>query len=523
MMNLFQRCWQKRWIRGLVWTAVTIVTLYALLAAWVNWSGARQWRATQAMLKAEGESLDFRAVASEPIADAENFCAIPLLKDLSLVVDNDANKGTPGERRKRLEALKMPSEGKGGARPKLTNAMLARCADLKVWAEWLRQDGPMPMPADSGDAAREVLSALSKHDAVMRELAAGLNRPGAQWTPAWKTRELPAMLLSITLPHYSILMGLNQTLSLRAIAAARAGDAAGAHESALVIARINQACLDEPMLIGLLFGASGVAVLHGTVWEICDAQAGTVEDFTNLESALASLDFRSAMLQAWRGELASSVDTMQFIKRSHDIPAGISVIPSSDSHAFRVLVNLAVRAIPLGLIDSNCAVLAERELRYLIKPMRDQGWSAVFESAQEWDEEIIEMKKDFWLHPSYLLASLFAPAGKSVAFRAAYSQVLVNQAMIACALERYRIEHGNYPDALNAVTLANGKPLPLDVMNGKPMNYRKTAEGKYALWSVGFDGKDDDGKQVLDEKKPENTKFHAPTYTGDWVWAFPEK
>ena len=92
-MNLLKRCWQKRWIRRLTWTAVTLVTLYALLCAWVNWSGARQWRATQAMLKAEGETLDFRATMNEPVPEAENFCAIPLLKDLALVVDNHSNNG----------------------------------------------------------------------------------------------------------------------------------------------------------------------------------------------------------------------------------------------------------------------------------------------------------------------------------------------------------------------------------------------------------------------------------------------
>ena len=69
-MNLLKRCWQKRWIRRLTWTAVTLVTLYALLCAWVNWSGARQWRTTQAMLKAEGETLDFRATMNEPVCGA---------------------------------------------------------------------------------------------------------------------------------------------------------------------------------------------------------------------------------------------------------------------------------------------------------------------------------------------------------------------------------------------------------------------------------------------------------------------
>jgi hypothetical protein len=28
---------------------------------------------------------------------------------------------------------------------------------------------------------------------------------------------------------------------------------------------------------------------------------------------------------------------------------------------------------------------------------------------------------------------------------------------------------------------------------------------------------------MLDEKKPEDTRFHDPNYVGDWVWDFPAK
>ena len=84
-----------------------------------------------------------------------------------------------------------------------------------------------------------------------------------------------------------------------------------------------------------------------------------------------------------------------------------------------------------------------------------------------------------------------------------------------------RMENGSYPHSLDAVKLANGKPMPLDIMNGKPMGYRGTTDGKYLLWSVGFDGEDDGGKRTLDQKQPDNTRFSDAKYSGDWVWDFP--
>ncbi len=63
-------------------------------------------------------------------------------------------------------------------------------------------------------------------------------------------------------------------------------------------------------------------------------------------------------------------------------------------------------------------------------------------------------------------------------------------------------------------------PMPPDPISGKSMGYRKTADGMYALWCVGVDGKDDGGKQVLNPKKLESTRFSDRAYKGDWVWSY---
>ena len=127
------------------------------------------------------------------------------------------------------------------------------------------------------------------------------------------------------------------------------------------------------------------------------------------------------------------------------------------------------------------------------------------------------------MNPSYIFAALAIPATKQVISRCAHTDALVSQAVIACALERHRIEKGSYPESLDAVRLADGKALPPDPMDDRSMRYRKTADDRYALWSIGFDGKDDGGRRVLDEKKPEDTKFSVEKYVGDWVWDFPQK
>lgn len=515
-MNFLQRCWRRRWVRVLFWTAGAIVILIVLLFQWINWSGARQWRATQAMLEAEGETLDFRALANEPVPEAENFCAIPLLKNIALEVDHDMNKGAPAERRKRLEALKLPIEGKSNGRTKFTTAALGEGTDIEAWADRLRKNGSFPMPADSRDAARDVLAALGQHDAIVQELAAGLSRPKAQWTPEWKTRELPEILFNVSLPHYSGIMTVNKFLSLRATAAARTGDANQAHESALIISRLTRANLNEPQMIGLLVAMSGTSFLCGATWELCDAHAGTAEDFSRLEAALENLDFLQGTLRGLRSDTIAGVNALQFIRRRRQLVSGM--FPDEGSKS--ALGSFTMSVIPLGIFDASGAVFAGRKFTLLIKPLRDYGWLAARRASQDWEKEVGEMKTHVWRHPSYIMTGVMGPPIKSILNNAIYAQALVNQAAIACALERHRIKNGVYPDSLDS-TLVDGKPLPLDVINGEAMKYRKTANGRYALWSVGFDGKDDGGRRVLDKKNPESTKFHAEKYVGDWVWDFP--
>lgn len=529
MKKFFTRCWQRRWLRGAVWSLLGFVAicvvLWTVLCAWMNWSGARRWREVQAIFRAEGETLDFRETMHAPVPEGENFCAIPLLKDLALVVDNNREKGAPGERRKRLIALKLPVLSKGPARLKFTGAMTGVRVDLKSVADSLRAEGSLPVPADSGHPARDLLAALSKHDAVFQELAAGLNRPKAQWTPEWKTRDLPGMVISIALPHYDAVIATQRTLALRAIAAAGVGEDGWtkAHESAQILAQLSEASLHDPFLIGLLVGISHLGMLCSATWEICAAHAGTAEDFARLESAIANLDLHRALLHASRSELASAVGLLQFLKSTRDGAVEILSLGWIGGNDVGAFANAAEHAIPAGFFDASCAFLAERELRHIVRPVRDGDWRAALRAAKEFEDEIIGMKATVWTHPEAILTAMVVPVTTNVTRRAAHAQAVISQAVIACALERHRLARGSYPDALAAVQRADGAPLPLDEMSGKPMGYRKTADGKYALWSIGLDGRDDGGKRVLNEENPEGTSFHDENHVGDWVWDFPGK
>lgn len=85
----------------------------------------------------------------------------------------------------------------------------------------------------------------------------------------------------------------------------------------------------------------------------------------------------------------------------------------------------------------------------------------------------------------------------------------------AIALRRYQLRHGSWPPDLKTLVPDFLSEVPRDPVDGRPLRYRRNADGTFLLYSIGSDGKDDGGD---------------PTFTGsslywlrarDWVWPQP--
>jgi hypothetical protein len=95
----------------------------------------------------------------------------------------------------------------------------------------------------------------------------------------------------------------------------------------------------------------------------------------------------------------------------------------------------------------------------------------------------------------------------------AHNQTMVNEAQIACALERYHLAHDDYPETLDALAPQFMEKIPHDIIGGQPLHYRRMDDGKFLLYSVGWNEKDDGGQ----EPPIDFTKGNYYT-EGDWVW-----
>jgi hypothetical protein len=94
---------------------------------------------------------------------------------------------------------------------------------------------------------------------------------------------------------------------------------------------------------------------------------------------------------------------------------------------------------------------------------------------------------------------------------------MANEALVVCALKRYRLAHGQYPETLDGLVPQYVEKLPRDIIGGRPLNYRRTDNGQFVLYSIGWNEKDDGGTVVLTDSKPPRVNLDK----GDWVWEYP--
>lgn len=103
------------------------------------------------------------------------------------------------------------------------------------------------------------------------------------------------------------------------------------------------------------------------------------------------------------------------------------------------------------------------------------------------------------------------------------NQAALRQLIIACSLEDYRSQHGEYPENLEGLVPKYLAKIPADVIDGKPMRYRLEGKAAFVLYSIGWDQKDEGGvvketRKATTVPKLGFTFYRMDRTQGDWVF-----
>jgi hypothetical protein len=171
--------------------------------------------------------------------------------------------------------------------------------------------------------------------------------------------------------------------------------------------------------------------------------------------------------------------------------------------------------MPKGWFDQNKVVLSERQLRFNL--LINDGQQLV---SPKLGQSHVQDDNELYAHPTpfNFLARLLLSNLESFAKKAAYAQTSVNLAHVAIALERYRLAHGEFPESLDPLAPQFMSELPHDIINGQPLHYRRTADGQFVLYSIGWNETDDGGVVVMKKNSKDVNRDQ-----GDWVWRYPSR
>jgi hypothetical protein len=335
---------------------------------------------------------------------------------------------------------------------------------------------------------------------IVRE---ALKRPFARMDGDY---ELP---FASPIPNFVAIRNLVQVLGQRAQANLLLGQSKLAAQDLLLVqdlCRIMEVGpTAKPMtLVATMVHAAVSGMYAGVIQDGWTLEAWQESELKALQAETTKIHLLPLLVGAFEAERAAIVHLLANTKPSE--LAKVFSLQEPTANWWRKVsepTRLLVFAAPRGWASQNLAVMAELEQKIIesFDPAHQIVFPTRVEAATHAADDALT-----GILPYTFLARRGLPNFLKASASLARHQALASQVIVACALERYRLAKGQYPETLDALVPLFIQHLPLDVIGGTPLKYRRTEEGRFLLYSIGWNERDDGGATL--EK----------TMEGDWVW-----
>jgi len=530
----------------------SLLVLTLLFCVEENWRGKRDWEKCRREWEVKGEHFNFEHFIPPPVADEQNFALTPVVASCySRVMDCN---GQPKEPDDTNVVNRLGMELCRTELPANTNLLLgswqkSKLTNLKAWQEYYRTklvtngpSGPLmmqmrmlppgmavpdglklvetnatqeiialntnefPIAPQPQTPAQDVLLALSKYDSAIEELRQASRLPHSRFPLNYKTNNPLAMIF----PHYKSLKSVSAVLRLRAVAELRNAQTENALADIRLILYLANSIRHEPTTWSLRTRMEILEYAFQPIWEGLVSRQWSDDQLADLERQLARFDALGDYIYAVRSERALQLKSLDYLRAER--MANAVVCMCGDTIFWPTL---AYRLSPSGWFYLNQLTVA-RYFQAALPTRAEHSQKMLSPDIVRRLEEFERLERHPHLIPDNWSLS-FIPPPERAAYTCARTQTSVDMAWVACALERCRLAHGGFPESLDALAPQFIENVPHDIINGQPLHYRRTADGLFLLYSVGWNGKDDGGELESVGLLDHLTHNH----TGDWVWRFP--
>ena len=296
---------------------------------------------------------------------------------------------------------------------------------------------------------------------------------------------------STTFTHYLKIRQLGRYLALDRQVKAAQGNWAGAVSANLDAVQMGETALHSGLRMGILVSLAWETIGPRHIWE-------AVPHLSAPEARAAA-----RRLEAIRAAQVPFADMMQQDKWGTQTSLRDAMAKPDWANRFimdeNAEWNLTFAQNPQAWAGNAASVAG----------IRIAGNGKILANNARWmDKAIAQVRQPYAAHPAMpplpndLVNQILLPPYGKLRFRQVAADTQNALLLTAFALHAYQLDHGTYPAKLTALVPGYLKAVPTDpfALSG-PLRY-KLAGAKYVLYSVGPDGKDDNGKAIFDATKP---------------------
>jgi hypothetical protein len=497
-------------LRRMLFLLAAFITLVVFFVVEEDWRGARAWQSYKREREAKGDPMDPNRVIPPKVPDDQNFGMAPYFasyfalspevlrqpykEEVQTIAGQHTVQGDTALGGNSLEPAWLGGVPQRAPRPLGWHYGMA--ADLPGWVVLIQtNNGIAPTATDPAQAAVIILDAMKSTESVQAELRTASERPYARFNVLYEAAANPHVAGALP-SQLAATKQVYQFFVLHAQAELVLGQGDAALQDINLMFRVDDALKDEPIIIAQLVRMAGLAVILQPVGEGVAEHRWSDAQLQALQARLQKVDVIASTVLGFRGERDL------FMANAYEQP---EVYGNWLLHGWARLEQ----------------VNSERGIDEYLLPRFDIAGHKISPIANLAADLALRNSTNESLGASFLhhriMARMTLPSYTRTPEKAARSQAEVDIAFVACGLERFRLAEGHYPEKLDELVPRFASALPQDVINGEPLKYRRTEDGRFVLYSVGWNEKDDGGTVA---KTPGSTP-HQDFEQGDWVWENP--
>lgn len=538
----------SRWLRRILIGLVGLVTLLVVFCTVEDWRGKRAWENYKQEMKAKGRLVDWKAFVPPPVADESNIFKAPKMAEWFVgrgtsalstnlhalqqmpmgnvvvaeftVVSNNVSSGNDtviyhldnsGEMSNAVNQItaacgpsaKSCTVGAFFASPidqirrvrfviqserpvavsDLEKIFGTKAGDSSARIEAIGNNSFRIMVVNAINAA-DFLAATVSITADFEIIRQGLARPLVRMDDDYQ------QLFDIPIPRFVTIRSTVQMLAKRAQCHMLTGAPEKALQEVTLMNDMRRLLDARPMTLVSAMINVAVAGLHAnTVADGLRLKAWREPDLVVLQQQLEKVSLLRPVSDSIDSERVGLSQLFETLK------------PRKLADIFGVGKSKLLILMPRGWVYQNMVFSGHwmDQFEDAIESNRNRILPEKFDAVRRGFEAELKHKT-----PCKMLAMIGIPNITRAFQTTGKNQTLTAMTWLACALERYRMANGQYPDVLEKLVPQFVQKLPQDIIKGQPLHYR-CADGKhFALYSVGWNNTDDGGNAEL-----------------DWVWQVP--